>query len=87
MNTRTSTTLASSTSRVQSSRAQFSPVIRRTAQTALTRNRLRDAGGEARNTVVPRPESLTPETPAPTERWWDPHLVDRLQLPLTRFRD
>jgi hypothetical protein len=61
-------------------------VLRRNAQTALTRSRIH-ANLRARNhDVVPTEDSLTPETPT-LDRWWDPHLVDRLQTQLTRFRD
>lgn len=87
MNTQTSATSPSITSRFHSGRAQFSPLIRRTAQTTLTRNRLRIERNGKATEVVPIPETLTLETPTPSERWWDPHLVDRLQSPLTRIHE
>lgn len=83
MNTRRSR----SQSGLSTSRAHFSPVLQRSAQALVIRNRvqalLRDQGAEG----VPPPDSLTPRTPAAVERFWDPHLVDRLQTRLTRFRD
>jgi hypothetical protein len=61
--------------------------VRRTARTILTRNRLRTERKGQESGVLPQTESLTLQTPTPTERWWDPHLIDRLQLPLTRIRE
>lgn len=52
------------------SRAQFSPVFRRSTR-----------GGGL------RPLTGSLRSDAPPTRWWDPHLLDRLQPPLTRYRD
>jgi hypothetical protein len=72
---------------LRSSRAALSPVLRRATQDALTRSRVNARLAAARSAALPTSDSLTPATPSLGERWWDPHLVDRLQTPLTRFRD
>lgn len=41
----------------------------------------------ARAAAVPAAESLTPATPSLLDRWFDPHLIDRLQMPLSRIRE
>jgi hypothetical protein len=35
----------------------------------------------------PDAASLTPATPALRDRFWNPHLIDRLQTPLSRVRE
>jgi hypothetical protein len=87
MNTQPSRTFPSLAAGSTSGRAQFSPVLRHTAQTALTRHRVRAELREQNSGVIPDAETLTPPTPTLRERWWNPHLMDRLQPPLTRFRE
>jgi len=61
------------------SRAQLSPVLRRATHEHLTRRRLAAVS-------LPPSESLTPSSPTLLD-WWDPHLLDRLQMPLSRIRE
>lgn len=41
----------------------------------------------ARTAAIPGADSLTPATPSLLDRWFDPHLIDRLQMPLSRIRE
>jgi hypothetical protein len=67
-------------------RAHFSPVMRRTTQLALTRRGTAHRV-DRRRATMPAADTLTPSTPNIAPRLWNPHLLDRLQAPLTRFRD
>ena len=87
MNTKSSKIRSSSTRSLVLRRAQFSPVFPRPAQEAVIRSRLHAQSAERSNVIVPDAETLTPGTPVFTDRFWNPHLVDRLQTQLTRFRD
>lgn len=40
-----------------------------------------------RAVAVPGAETLMPATPSLLDRWFDPHLIDRLQMPLSRIRE
>ena len=71
---------------VTSLRAQFSPLSNR----VMTRGRGRPAardGVASPALAVPAAESLTPATPWHFGRLLDPHLLDRLQVPLSRIRE
>ena len=86
MNTQLSSRLGR-VSATNSSRAQFSPLLRRLTPLHMTR--------EPRLTRFDRgvphvpPTSVTVEPlGAPTRiRWWDTHVVDRLSMPLTRHHE
>ena len=71
------------------SRAAFSPLLRRATQDVLARHGAVARLARARSAAVPPAASLSPaspSTPAPLD-WWDPHLLDRLQMPLSRIRE
>jgi hypothetical protein len=74
-------------SAIPSSRAAFSPLFRNAAQRPLTRANVNARLVRAYSATVPTADTLTPATPSLVERWWDPHLVDRLQTPLTRIHE
>ncbi|MES2697867.1 MAG: hypothetical protein V4773_30680 [Verrucomicrobiota bacterium] len=76
-------------SSLTTTRAALSPVLRRSLQGALTRQRVaaRLARSRSANAALPASDSLTPATPALLERWFNPHLLDRLQMPLSRIRE
>lgn len=57
-----------------------------TSRAALSPLRSRPLN-RARAVAVPSAESLTPATPSLLDRWFDPHLIDRLQMPLSRIRE
>lgn len=96
-----SRTLASTArfSRGSQIRAQYSPVFRRASQTALARHSLSNFSARASADVPTVDIAAEPETPvladnslneftrSTSDRWWDPHLIDRLQSPLTRYHD
>lgn len=70
-------------------RAQLSPLRRSSTREAL---RARRAGALVRRAAPvstnPAPRAwLAPAPAVLTDRWWDPHLLDRLQTPLTRYRE
>ena len=87
MNTQLSKQKSSSTYRVFPSRAQFSPVLPHTTQASLTRSRAQARLSAHGRQIIPRAESLSPNTPVLGSRWWNPHVVDRLQFELSRVRD
>ena len=87
MNTQTSRTtrVAASTG----SRAQLSPLFRRSTQGALARGQIAARLNRRADRVAALTfnDPLTPATPTLSDRWWDPHLLDRLQTPLSRVRE
>jgi hypothetical protein len=69
-------------------RARLSPLVRGVTHDALARHRV--AARLARMTS--EAEALHEEMAAPNSStarsgWWDPNLLDRLEPPLTRFRE
>ena len=72
-------------SRPLSGRAHLSPLISRSAL-AVARRRLTESRS-LRPNAVPSADSLTPATPVLRDRFWNPHLIDRLQTPLSRVRE
>jgi hypothetical protein len=69
----------SSTNRSNASRSTFSRPVTRAQLSPVAPRISRDSA--LRNTsVFPTPL----DTPT---RWWNPHVVDRLQMPLTRYHD
>ena len=77
----------SSLNRPGLSRGDFTPLLRRSTEAAFARSRVDARGAARRSRKLISPDALMPLTPSLVERWWDPHLVDRLQSPLTRYRD
>jgi hypothetical protein len=71
------------------SRAALSPLLRRATLDALARSGAASRTARARSAAVPPAASLSPVSPAATTPldWWDPHLLDRLQAPLSRIRE
>lgn len=80
MNTKTSHSFSSLKS---GSRAQFSPVLSR-AMHARSHQAVRFAAKPG--VALPNSDSLTPETPT-LHDWWNPRLLDRLEMPLSRIRE
>lgn len=62
-------------------RSQFSPLGSRHILSAL---RWAPSRPQA---AVPAADSLTPATPVLRDLFWNPHLIDRLQTPLSRVRE
>ncbi len=87
MNTQTSRTTRVAVS--AGSRAQLSPLFRRSTQDALARGQIAARLNHRTNraSALPLNDPLTPATPTLSDRWWDPHLLDRLQTPLSRIRE
>jgi hypothetical protein len=84
MNSRT----FSSSFRSTGLRAQLSPISRRVTLDAFNRRNLATfsaSRGDAEVQLVG--ETTNEPTRTTSDRWWDPHLVDRLRSPLTRFHD
>lgn len=69
-------------------RAQLSPISRRVTLDAFNRRSLATHSENRRIGEVQFVDDTLSEFMRPTSnRWWDPHLVDRLRSPLTRFHD
>lgn len=72
----------------RATRAQFSPVLRHATHDAFVRrsaaNRVEPSSLGAVQFVDDTMNELTRST---SDRWWDPHLIDRLRSPLTRYHD
>lgn len=67
------------TNRSTATRATFSRPVTRAQFSPVAPSRFQDS---ALRSVSVFPTPL--DTPT---RWWDPHVVDRLQTPLTRYHD
>jgi hypothetical protein len=67
------------TNRSTASRSTFSRAVTRAQLSPVAPSLSRDAALRSLS-VFPTPL----DTPT---RWWDPHVVDRLQAPLTRYHD
>lgn len=69
-------------------RAQFSPVLRRAMHDTFVRRSAStqpDRPGFDGRPLVD--DTLNEFARVTSDRWWDPHLIDRLRSPLTRYRD
>ena len=76
-----------SSTRASHARSHLSPLLRRATQQAVLRAR---AGASARTGTdrqIWSANAMTPPTPSLIDRWWNPHLLDRLQTPLSRIRE
>jgi hypothetical protein len=80
MNAQTSRLVAAS--RAPLSRAQLSPLFRRAVLRTQSHAR---TGSHA--SAAPATDSLTPASPTLSPRLWNPTVLDRLQMPLSRIRE
>ena len=68
-------------------RAHLSPLLRRATQQAVLRSRIGAPARTGNKRQIWAANTMTPPTPALVDRWWNPHLLDRLQTPLSRIRE
>jgi hypothetical protein len=78
---------ARSPTRKPHARVQLSPLLGRIAQNATLRTSLAAGPRASADRRIWSAHTLTPPTPSLVERWWNPHVIDRLQPPLTRIRE